>query len=123
MRVGPLILGGNTIPLDIPVMELNLDGTFLTFPEETSLHEGEVFWIVRWMGTCRRPRVLSFLPRRIVAIVKILRITGGTRAFVDVLKGSVVKGVCAEKAPLNYSHARVQSPRHSIFQNIKRTAG
>jgi|GEM_PF-6407055 len=120
MRIGPLILGGNTTPFDIPVMELKRDGVYLTFPEETTLREGEVFWIVRWMGSYSRPRVFSFLPRRIVATVKILKITGGTRAFVDVLKGSVAKGFCAEKAPLNYSHAHVRLPRHSIFHNIKR---
>ncbi|MGA2623904.1 MAG: hypothetical protein ABSF91_08635 [Bacteroidota bacterium] len=120
MRIGPLILGGNMTPFDIPVMELKRDGIFLTFPEEATLHEGEVLWIVRWIGSYRRPRVFSFLPRRIVATVKILKITDGTRAFVQVLKGSVAKGFCAEKVPLSYSHVHVRSPRHSIFQNIKR---
>ncbi len=123
MRIGPLIFGGNTTPLDLPIMELKRDGVYLTFPEETVLHEGEVFWIVRWVGSYGHPRIISFLPRRIVATVKILKITGGTRAFVDVLEGSVVKGVCAEKVPSNHFAARVHSPRHSIFHTIKRIEG
>lgn len=123
MRIGPLILGGSTTAFDIPVIELKRDGIFLTFPEEATLHEGEVFWIVRWMGTYKRPRIFSFLPRRIVATVKILKITDGTRAFVHVLKGSVVKGFCAEKAPLSYNLGHVGFHQHSIFQNTKRIKG
>lgn len=120
LRVGPLILWGSTTPFDIPLIELKRDGVYLTFPKDTTLHEGEVFWIERWIGSYSRPRVFSFLPRRIVATVKILKITDDTRAFVHVLKGSVAKGFCAEKAPLSYSHSHVRLLRHSIFHDIKR---
>jgi hypothetical protein len=97
MRIGRFILGGGGPIYEIPLIDVSLKRTCLVFPRGTPLAVGEIFEIVRPIGTggefTRRPEC----PRKVVALVKIIGIEGEARALVHVLAGSVTKGYWAER--------------------------
>jgi hypothetical protein len=76
---------------------------FLTFPEGVNLSVGDVYRIVRPIGLSGDRYSHLGHPRKSVAIVKIVKLTDRTRAQIQVMDGSVLGGVSAERlkgAPL-----------------------
>lgn len=97
LRIGRLILGGGEPQIELPLIDIGLKGTSITFPPGTTLAAGEVFEIVRPVmpgGGFWRP---SGTLRKVVALVKIVGIEQHSRARVEVLGGTVRKGVWAER--------------------------
>ena len=97
LKIGPFLLGGTGPILDLHLIEVNRNGVYLTFPEGTATAENEIFNVVRPLGRCEDPVVVSGQPRKIVAEVKIMNVEGSNRALVKVLRGSVIKGTAAER--------------------------
>jgi len=97
LKIGRFLLGGRLPILDLRLIEVYRDGVFLTFPEGTTPAENEVFNVVRPVGRREDPVLASGCPRRVVAEVKIVKAVGATRTLVQVLWGSVIKGVGAER--------------------------
>ena len=94
--IGRFIFGRHKQMHPISRIELNRDGVHLTFPQGTLLTEGEVFRIVRPLGSYTYDYFSFGCPRNIVAKVKILKIAGNARVLVQVLKGRVTNGISAE---------------------------
>ena len=83
---------------DLPLIELKRTGEmYITFPDGVNPSVGEVYLIVRPIGLVRNGYFFFGRPRKSVALVKIIMITGKTRAQIEVLSGSVIGGVSAEK--------------------------
>jgi hypothetical protein len=97
LRIGRFILHGGGPLHELPLIDVSLNRTTLMFPRGARLEEGDIFEIVRPVritGDCT-PR--PGRPREVVALVKIIGLDGETRAFVHVLRGSVIRGYWAEK--------------------------
>jgi hypothetical protein len=98
IALGPFVWGGNEPIYDLPLIELRRSGeVYITFPDGVNLSVGEVYLIVRPIGLSGDGYFFLGQPRRSVAKVKIGMITGQTRAQIQVLGGSVIRGVSAEK--------------------------
>jgi hypothetical protein len=97
LKIGRLLLGGGLPILDLRLIEINRDGVFLTFPEGATPAENAVFNVVRPLGRREDPVLASGQPRRIVAEVRVVKAVKGTRTLVQVLWGSVIGGVGAER--------------------------
>lgn len=69
------------------------DGVYLTFPQGTHLHQGEIYRIVGALPPDAHGRL-----RPVLGKVKVMELRSDTVAFVKVLEGTVVNGVSAEKA-------------------------
>jgi hypothetical protein len=106
LRIGRYILRGGGPLYELPVIDVGRKRTSLMFPRGTHLAVGEVFEIVRPIRTrgdfARSPEE----PRKVVARVKVIGVEAETRARVDVLHGSVIKGYWAE---------RVEEDRPGLF--------
>src|ERR1700690_1648233 len=98
VTIGRFIFGRNKQMHPISLVELNRDGVYLTFPQGTILTEGEVFRIVRPLGSYKYDYISFGCPRNMVAKVKVLKNFGNARVFVQVLKGTVTNGVSAERS-------------------------
>jgi|GEM_PF-2446799 len=96
--IGRFVFGENKQMYHISCIELNRDGVYLTFPQGTLLTEGEIFRIVRPLGSYKYDYFSFGCPRNVVAKVKILKIGKNVRALVQVLKGRVTNGVSAERS-------------------------
>jgi len=97
LRIGRFVLGGQEPQLELPLIEIGLARTSITFPPGTPLVHGEIFEIVRPLrGHAEFARPSRGL-RKVVALVKIIGIEHEVRAQVQVLGGSVRSGVWAEK--------------------------
>jgi len=97
LRIGRFILGGNAPRLELPLIDIGLTRTFITFPPGTPLVQGEIFEVVR---PVRRPAEFTRPSRglrKVVALVRIAGIEHESRARVEVLGGSLRRGVWAEK--------------------------
>jgi hypothetical protein len=97
LKIGRFLFGGRLPILDLRLIEVNRDGVYLTFPEGATPAENEVFNVVRPVGRCEDPVLASGRPRRVVAEVKVVKAVGATRTLVQVLWGSVIKGIGAER--------------------------
>jgi hypothetical protein len=97
LKIGPFLLGGGGPIYDLPLIDVNRHGVYLTFPEGTMPAENEVFSVVRPLGRREDPVLASGQPRRVVAEVRVVRVVGTSRALVHVLRGSVIKGTGAER--------------------------
>jgi hypothetical protein len=97
LKIGPFLLGGGEPIYDLPLIDVNREGVYLTFPEGTAPAENEVFSVVRPLGRREDPVLASGQPRRVVAEVRIASVVRTTRALVHVLRGSVIKGIGAER--------------------------
>ena len=98
VTIGPFMIGGNGPIYDLPLIELKRDGrVYLTFPEGTRPNVGDVYRIVRPVGFYGDDYSSFGRPRKTAAKVKILGASGGTRAEVQILKGSIIRGMSAEK--------------------------
>ena len=98
VTIGLFTIGGNGPIYDLPLIELKRDGgVYLTFPEGTTPNVGDVYRIVRPVGFYGDDYFSLGGPRKTVAKVKILGATSGTRAEVQILRGSVIGGMSAEK--------------------------
>jgi hypothetical protein len=97
LKIGPFLLGGRRPIHDLRLIDVTRDGVYLTFPEGTALAENEVYRIVRPIGRREDPVLVSGQPRRVVAEVRVVKAVGATRTLVQVLWGSVIKGVGAER--------------------------
>ena len=97
LRVGRFILGGDEPRHELPLIDIGLTRTCITFPRGTRLEIGEIFEIVRPV----RVRADIALPsgglRKVVALVKIVGLENDVRARVDVLGGSL-RGECGRNA-------------------------
>ena len=97
LRVGKFMLGGDEPRLALPLIDIGLTRTCITFPPGTRLMKGELFDIVRPV----RMRADGAFPsgglRKVVALVKIVGMENEVRARVDILGGSLRKGVWAER--------------------------
>ena len=98
LKIGPFLLGGRRPIHDLRLTDVSREGVYLTFPEGTALAENEVYRIVRPIGRREDPVLVSGQPRRVVAEVRVVRVVGTTRALVQVLRGSVIKGTGAERS-------------------------
>jgi len=97
LKIGSFLLGGGGPILDLRLIAVNRGGVYLTFPEGAAPAENEVFNIVRPIGRREDPVLAPGEPRKVVAEVRILRVVGTDRALVHVLRGSVIKGIGAER--------------------------
>lgn len=97
LKIGAFLLGGIDPIHSLPLIDVGRQGVYLTFPEGTALVENDVFRVVRPLMRSDASILASGNPRVIVAEVKVLRVTENTRALVQVLTGSVIKGTGAEK--------------------------
>lgn len=97
LKIGSFLLGGRRPIHDLRLIDLTRDGVYLTFPEGTALAENEVYRIVRLIGRREDPVLVSGQPRRVVAEVRVVKAVGATRTLVQVLWGSVIKGLGAER--------------------------
>jgi len=97
LRFGRFILGGSEPQHELPLIDIGLTRTCITFPPGTRLLRGEMFEIVRPLRM--RPDVTfpSGGLRKVVALVKIVGMENDARARVVVLGGSLRKGVWAER--------------------------
>jgi hypothetical protein len=98
LKIGPFLLGGRRPIHDLRLTDVSRERVYLTFPEGTALAENEVYRIVRPIGRREDPVLVSGQPRRVVAEVRVVRVVGTTRALVQVLRGSVIKGTGAERS-------------------------
>jgi hypothetical protein len=106
LKIGRYLLGGRSLIHDLRLIDVNRRGVFLTFPEGAGLTEDEIFFIVRPL-TRQRDAVLNpGQPRKIVAEVEVLQVLDRTRARVRVLRGSVIKGIGAERASGHTGHSQ-----------------
>jgi len=99
LKIGPFLVGGREPVWELPLIDLNRRGVYITFPEDATPAENDFFRIVRPL---RRREDTPHLPgqaRRIVAEVKIMSVDGSHRARVQVLRGSIIKGTAAERIP------------------------
>jgi hypothetical protein len=97
LKIGPFLLGGIEPIYELPLIDVNRQGVYLTFPEGAALAENQIFRIVRPLRRREDPVFASGHPRRVVAKVKIVRVIEKSRVLVRVLKGSIIKGTGAEK--------------------------
>lgn len=98
ISLGPFAIGGNDPIYDLPLIEIRKSGeVYITFPEGANPSVGEVYLILRPTGLSGDQYFSLGRPRRSVAKVKIKMITDKTRAQIEVLSGSVIGGVSAEK--------------------------
>lgn len=98
ISLGPFAIGGNGPIYDLPLIEIKRSGeVYITFPEGANLSVGEVYLIVRPIGLSGDGYFFLGRPRRSVAKVRIKMVTGKTRAQIEVLSGSVIGGLSAEK--------------------------
>jgi hypothetical protein len=98
VTIGPFTIGGNDPIYDLPLIELKRDGkVHLTFPEGAMPTMGEVYRIVRPSGFYDEEFSFPGRLRKTVAKVRILSVSCGNRAEVQVLRGSVLGGMSAEK--------------------------
>ena len=97
LKIGPFLLGGSRPIHNLSLIDVNQRGVYLTFSEGTLLAEREVFRVVRPLTRRTDPTLASGQPRRIVAEVKVVKVTGRTSVLVQVLRGSVIKGLGAER--------------------------
>ncbi|HMD12988.1 MAG TPA: hypothetical protein VKI62_00040 [Bacteroidota bacterium] len=97
LTIGRFVFGRRGQMYHISCIELNRDGVYLTFPQGTLLTEGEIFRMVRPLGSYKYDYFSFGCPRNIVAKVKVLKIAGNGRVRVQVLKGTVTNGVSAER--------------------------
>jgi hypothetical protein len=98
VTIGAFAIGRNRAIHNLPLIELKRDGgVHLTFPEGATPTDGEVYRIVRPIGFYGDDYSSLGHLRKTVAKVKILGVSGSNRVEVQVLRGSVVGGVSAEK--------------------------
>jgi hypothetical protein len=98
VTIGPFTIGGNGPIHDLPLIELKRDGgVYITFPEGATPSVGEVYRIVRPSGFYEEEFSFPGRLRRTVAKVRVLSVSRGKRAEVQVLRGSVLGGMSAEK--------------------------
>jgi hypothetical protein len=97
LKIGPFLLGGSGPIHNLSLIDVNQRGVYLTFSERTLLAENDVFRVVRPLTRRTDPTLASGQPRRIVAEVKVVKVTGRTSVLVQVLRGSVIKGLGAER--------------------------
>jgi hypothetical protein len=98
ISLGPFAIGGDAPIYDLPLIELRRTGeVYLTFPDGVELSVGEEYRVDRPIGLSGDEYFFFGRPRETVAVVKVIMITGKTRAQVQVLSGSVIGGVSAEK--------------------------
>jgi hypothetical protein len=98
LRIGRFKLGGGEPRHELPLIDIGLTRTFITFPPGTMLATGQMFEIIRPIrvhaGFIRPFRAF----RKVVALVKIVGIGLEARARVEVLRGSVRGGLWAERS-------------------------
>lgn len=98
ITLGSFVIGGSHPIYDLPLIELRRDGrVFLAFPEKANICVGESYHIVRPIYLFGDEYFALGRPRRLVATMKIVKITGNAQAQVQVLNGSVIAGVSAER--------------------------
>ena len=97
LKIGPFLLGGNGPIHNLSLIDVNQRGVSLTFSERTLLAENDVFRVVRPLTRRTDPTLASGQPRRIVAEVKVVKVTGRTSVQVKILRGSVTSGMGAER--------------------------
>jgi hypothetical protein len=98
VSLGPFAIGGNSPLYDLSLIELKRDGrVYLTFQEGVTPIVGDIYHIVRPAGSHGVNYFSWGRPRKTVAKVRILAVSGDTRAEVRILRGSVVGGTSAEK--------------------------
>jgi hypothetical protein len=97
LKIGPFLLGGNGPIHNLSLIDVNQRGVYLTFSERTLLAENDVFRVVRPLTRSTDPTLTSGQPRRIVAEVQVVKVTGRTSVEVKVLRGSVTSGMGAER--------------------------
>ncbi len=79
------------------MVELTRNGVYLTFPRDALVCAGDTFRLLYPVQLPGALRQWCRHPNRIAAIVEVTAIDAGARAKVDVLYGSVARGVWAEK--------------------------
>jgi len=82
---------------ELPLIEVKRDAVYLEFPGEARPVEGEVFLILRPLRGSREFPLACGAPRRIVAEVTIVSNGENNRVQVHVERGSIIRGVCAER--------------------------
>jgi hypothetical protein len=98
VKIGPFTIGGDGPIHDLPLIELKRDGgVYLTFPEGATPTVGGVYRIVRPSGFYDEKFSFPGRLRKTVAKVRVLSVSGGMRVEVQVLRGSVLGGMSAEK--------------------------
>jgi len=97
LRIGRFILGGKEPQHELPLIDIGLTRTSITFPPGTLPVRGEMFEIVRPFRMNADFTPPSRGLRKVVALVKIVGIEHGTRTRVEVLGGSLRRGVWAER--------------------------
>ena len=91
------MLGGKEPQHELPLIDIGLAGTSITFPPGTRLANGEMFEITRPFGMRADFAPHSRGPRKVVALVKITGIEKEGRVHVEVIGGSLRRGVWAER--------------------------
>jgi len=91
------MLGGNEPRYELPLIDIGLTRSSITFSPGTRLAKGDMFEIVRPLRMRADFTSLSGGLRRIVALVKIVGVEDDVRARVEVLGGSLRGGVWAER--------------------------
>jgi len=98
VTIGPFTIGGDGPIQGLPLIELKRDGrVYLMFPEGATPTVGEIYRIVRPFGFYDEEFSFPGRPRKTVAKVRVMSVLGGKRAEAQVLRGSVLGGMCAEK--------------------------
>jgi hypothetical protein len=98
IAIASFAIGGSDPIHDLPLIAVKRNGEiYLTFSKGARPVVGEAYYIVRPIGSSEGVYLFPGRPRKIVAKVKILTITDDTRAQIEVLSGSVIGGVSAEK--------------------------
>jgi hypothetical protein len=67
---GSLVLGGTAPLLNLRLIELLRDGTYLTFPHGTRLREGETYCVARPLVFFRTSHISNINLRKVVATVQ-----------------------------------------------------
>jgi hypothetical protein len=97
LRIGRFILRGGGPVYEIPLIDVSVNRTSIMFPPGTDLAVGEIFEIVRPIRVTDDSAWRPESPRKVVALVKVTSVDGESRAVVNVLRGSVIKGYWAER--------------------------
>jgi hypothetical protein len=97
LRIGRFILRGRGPLYELLLIDVSLNRTSIMFPPGTHLGVGEIFEIVRPIRTGDDSPLRPKSPRKVVALVKVIGVGAESRAVVNVLWGSVIKGYWAER--------------------------
>jgi len=98
LSIGSFLYGGTRPIYDLRLIDVSRHGVYLSFESGATISEGEVFRIVRPLRRRTDAVLRRGEARKVVARVKVLRVEDPSRALVQVLQGSVIRGIGAESA-------------------------